>query len=85
MSSRRQVSPNQTVLWTIYELIDMQAARLSWHPESTSHWWAVGDSAIGRAVVLTTWRAVQEAWRAVRIAVRSLHPQPRLRAAGSGL
>jgi hypothetical protein len=85
MSSNRQVSPNQTALWTIYELIDMQASRLPLRSESPSHRWVVGGSAIGRAVVLTMCRAVQETWHAVRSLSDGFSRRPWLRAAGSGL
>jgi hypothetical protein len=57
MRSIRQVSPNQSALWTIYELVSAQAVRSSRHNHPVPRVGHAGGG-VGRRVVLTVRRLV---------------------------
>jgi hypothetical protein len=69
MCTNRQISPNQLALWTIYELIDAQAARLRRHAQPTPRVRSADIGAIGHALALVMTRLVQQSRRSARNAI----------------
>jgi hypothetical protein len=83
MRNNRQLSPSQTALWTAYELIDAQAARLRWHSQPTPRVRSADIGAIGHVLALVMTRLVLQSRRSARNAICWFRARLLLTAAGS--